>query len=555
MLIVVTSVSLCVHIYSSCYMSEDPSICRFLSYLSLFTFFMLVLISSDNFIVLFLGWEGVGLCSYLLISFWFTRISSNKAALKAMIVNRVGDCSFSLGIFCIYYVFRSFDFHTVFTLVPYFINTQIYFLFFIADTLTIICILLFIGSVAKSAQVGLHTWLPDAMEGPTPVSALIHAATMVTAGVFLLIRCSPLFEYSSFSLLIITFSGAITCFFASTIGIVQNDLKKVIAYSTCSQLGYMIFACGLSNYNIAFFHLFNHAFFKALLFLSAGSIIHSMSNEQDMRKMGGLLKLLPFTYSMVLIGSLSLMGFPFLSGFYSKDLILEIAFANLSLQGYFSYWMGTSAAFFTAFYSFRLIFLVFWAKPKAYKVIFNKVHELSFIMAVPLMFLCLGSIFSGFFFKDLFVGPGTCFFQGSIFILPSNYNVIEAEFSPTFFKMLPTFFSLLGASCSIYFYSYCLHFLTLIQWSFLGRLFYLFLLDKWFFDILYNIYVVQFLFNCGFYITYIIVDKGFIENIGPFGIINFFSYSTRFFTISGILYNHALFIFLSLIFLFHFVFK
>jgi len=349
MLIVVLFVSSVVHLYSTEYMGHDPHLPRFMSYLSLFTFFMLILVTADNFIQMFVGWEGVGLCSYLLISFWFTRIQANKAAVKAMMVNRVGDFGLALGIFTVFIAFHSVDYATVFANVPSAVGTTFSFLGFNLDVLTVAGLLIFVGAVGKSAQIGLHTWLPDAMEGPTPVSALIHAATMVTAGVFLVCRCSPLFEYAPSALVVVTCMGAMTAFFAATTGLLQNDLKRVIAYSTCSQLGYMIFACGVSNYAVGMFHLANHAFFKALLFLSAGSVIHAVSDEQDMRRMGGLRRLIPFTYAMFFVGSLSLMGFPFLTGFYSKDVILEVAYAKYTVAGHFAHWLGTMAAFFYCF--------------------------------------------------------------------------------------------------------------------------------------------------------------------------------------------------------------
>jgi len=392
MLIVVTFVSSLVHLYSISYMSEDPHLPRFMSYLSIFTFFMLMLVTGDNFLQMFFGWEGVGLASYLLINFWFTRLQANKSAIKAMLVNRVGDFGLALGIMGIFSLFKTVDFTTVFACANQFAGQsfhQMYnglapaaklvglsvafspedtgltssnmgsnFLFctFEVDVLTTLCLLLFVGAVGKSAQLGLHTWLPDAMEGPTPVSALIHAATMVTAGVFMIARCSPLFEYAPTALVVITFVGAMTSFFAATTGVVQNDLKRVIAYSTCSQLGYMVFACGISQYSVGVFHLMNHAFFKALLFLSAGSVIHALSDEQDMRKMGGIVQLLPFTYAMMVIGSLALIGFPFLTGFYSKDVILEVAYAKYTVSGNFAYWLGSLSALFTSYYSFRLLF-------------------------------------------------------------------------------------------------------------------------------------------------------------------------------------------------------
>ena len=313
---VVTFVSSIVHLYSTEYMEHDPHLPRFMSYLSLFTFFMLILITANNFLQMFVGWEGVGLSSYLLINFWFTRIQANKAAIKAMLVNRVGDFAILLAIFSIYFIFNTLDYEVIFTLVPLVLNYSVVIGFLKLPLLDLICILLFIGAMGKSAQLGLHTWLPDAMEGPTPVSALIHAATMVTAGVFLLARCSFIFEFSPVALNFVTFIGSLTAFFAATTGLFQNDMKKVIAYSTCSQLGYMIFSCGLSSYEVGVFHLSNHAFFKALLFLGAGSVIHAVNDEQDMRKLGGLQKLLPFSYAIMLIGSLALMGFPFLTGFY-----------------------------------------------------------------------------------------------------------------------------------------------------------------------------------------------------------------------------------------------
>ena len=392
MLIVVTFISSLVHIYSTEYMEYDPHLTRFMSYLSLFTFFMLILITANNFLQMFVGWEGVGLSSYLLINFWFTRIQANKSAIKAMLVNRVGDFFILLAIFSLYFVFNSLDYDVVFNLVPLILTNKILIGCFDFFSIDLICILLFLGAMGKSAQLGLHTWLPDAMEGPTPVSALIHAATMVTAGVFLLSRCSFLFEYSFTALNFIMFIGSTTAFFASTTGLFQNDIKKVIAYSTCSQLGYMIFACGLSSYEVGVFHLSNHAFFKALLFLGAGSVIHAVADEQDMRKMGGLKNILPFSYTIMFIGSLALIGFPFLTGFYSKDTILEIAFAKYSIMGHFCYFLGTFAAFFTSFYSTRLLFLVFLAEPNGNKISLLNAHEGSWRMTLPLFILSILSI-------------------------------------------------------------------------------------------------------------------------------------------------------------------
>jgi len=367
MIVVVTFISSLVHLYSTEYMENDPHLTRFMSYLSLFTFFMLILVTADNFLQMFVGWEGVGVSSYLLINFWFTRIQANKAAIKAMLVNRVGDFFLLLGMFTIYMNFGSLNYDIVFNSVHEVSNNISLFGIYEINSIDLICLFLFLGAMGKSAQIGLHTWLPDAMEGPTPVSALIHAATMVTAGVFLVCRCSYLFEQSPFVLSIVTLVGAMTAFFAATTGLFQNDMKKVIAYSTCSQLGYMVFACGLSSYDVGMFHLSNHAFFKALLFLGAGAVIHAVSDEQDMRKMGGLKNLLPFTYSVILIGSLALVGFPFLAGFYSKDIILEVSGSTYTTVGLFSYVLGIIAAFCTSFYSTRLFFLVFLANPNGNK--------------------------------------------------------------------------------------------------------------------------------------------------------------------------------------------
>jgi NADH-ubiquinone oxidoreductase chain 5 len=439
MLLVVTIVSALVHLYSMDYMLHDPHLPRFMSYLSLFTFFMFLLVVGNNFIILFLGWEGVGLCSYLLISFWYTRIQANKAAIKALIVNRIADLALTIGMVSIFFIFKSLDFHVIFSLAPFLTNVDFYFFTYQVTALTFICFLLFVGAMGKSAQIGLHTWLPDAMEGPTPVSALIHAATMVTAGVFLIIKCSPLFEYVPNVLSFITFIGGTTAFFSATVGLFQNDIKKVIAYSTCSQLGYMIFACGLSNYHAGLFHLINHAFFKALLFLSAGAIIHSLSNEQDIRKFGNLISLLPFTSTMFLIGTLSLIGLPFLTGFYSKDLILELALTKYSLEGSFVYSLGIITAFLTSFYSFRLFYMTFLYQNNSFRQIINHVHELPLKMGIALAILSLGSIFFGYFAKDLLIGLGTNFWNESIFILPKHNNQLEAEFfgllNSSFFEM------------------------------------------------------------------------------------------------------------------------
>ena len=524
MIVVVGSVSTLVHIYSFGYMSGDPHLSRFMSYLSFFTFFMLMLVTSDNFIQLFLGWEGVGLCSYLLIGFWSTRIQANKSAIKALILNKIGDFGVLIAIVLIFIVFQSVNFSTVFPLVPYFFNKTVFFLFWELNVITLICFLLFIGAVGKSAQLGLHTWLPDAMEGPTPVSALIHAATMVTAGVFLIIRCSPIFEYSPTMLSIITFMGALTAFFAATAGVVQNDLKKVIAYSTCSQLGYMVFSCGLSGYSVSLFHLANHAFFKALLFLSAGCVIHSLSDEQDMRRMGGLIKLLPLTYTLFLIGTLALIGFPFLTGFYSKDVILEIAYTKYDVSSLFSYWLGTLTAGFTAFYSFRLLFLTFLGENNAYKSVMKTVHESSWVMIIPLFLLVFGSIFIGYLAKDLFLGLGSDAFINSIFVHPKNLIFIDAEFIPYHIKLIPLIFSFSGILMCFLFYTillkikpFWINFYLNNNLMNIHHFFYKFFNKKWFFDTVYNLFIGYPVLKAGYNITFKLLDKGVIEFFGPYG--------------------------------------
>jgi proton-translocating NADH-quinone oxidoreductase chain L len=520
MLIVVTFISTLVHLYSTEYMEYDPHLPRFMSYLSLFTFFMLILITANNFLQMFVGWEGVGLSSYLLINFWFTRIQANKAAIKAMLINRVGDFALLLAIFAIYFVFNSLDYDTVFSLTPLMLDYKILIGGVKIPALDMICLLLFFGAMGKSAQLGLHTWLPDAMEGPTPVSALIHAATMVTAGVFLLARCSHLFEYSQLALNFIMFIGSATAFFASTTGLFQNDMKRVIAYSTCSQLGYMVFACGLSSYEVGIFHLSNHAFFKALLFLGAGSVIHAVADEQDMRKMGGLRNLLPFTYSIMLIGSLALMGFPFLTGFYSKDTILEVAYAKYTIWGHFSYYLGTFAAFFTAFYSIRLLFLVFLAEPNGHKTSILNAHEGSWRMTFPLFILSIFSISIGFLTRDLFIGFGTNFWGMSIFVLPQNYVLADIEFIDLFHKLLPLIISILGASFAYFLYAFGLEFFYTIKKTVLFKRIYNFLNRKWYFDRLYNEVFGQYALNLSYHFAYKNVDRGIIEKFGPSGIVS-----------------------------------
>jgi len=531
MLIVVLSVSVLVHIYSTGYMSDDPHRPRFMSYLSLFTLFMIILVTADNYLQLFIGWEGVGLCSYLLINFWFTRIQANKSAIKAMIVNRIGDLGLALAMFTMAYSFGSLDYATIFALTDYFPSSYL----FTTEikTVTVIGILLFIGAVGKSAQLGLHTWLPDAMEGPTPVSALIHAATMVTAGVFLLIRSSYILEFSEFTLSLIIIVGSITALFAATVGLVQNDIKKVIAYSTCSQLGYMVFSCGISNYSTSLFHLMNHAFFKALLFLSAGAVIHALADEQDMRKMGGLIKTLPFTYSLMFIGSLSLAGFPFLTGFYSKDAILELTYAHYSISGNFAYWLGTVSALFTSFYSFRLLFQTFINNPQSSLNNLKYSGESPWVISLPLFILSIGSIFLGYIAKDMFIGPGSSFFTHSIFVNSNHITLINAEFLSPLIKFIPVIASIFGAVVSIIIYSK--------SRNINNRSIYIFLSNKWHFDFIYNNYIVKPIFLWGHTVSYKVLDKGLLEAIGPLGLSKGIVYLSTVFSKlqSGQVYNYA----------------
>ena len=545
---VVTFVSSLVHLYSTEYMCNDPHLSRFMSYLSLFTFFMLILVTADNYIQMFVGWEGVGLCSFLLINFWFTRIQANKAAIKAMILNRIGDFGLALGILTIFVKYQAVDYATVFTITPKFAGQTFNFLNFNLDLLTVIGLLLFVGAIGKSAQLGLHTWLPDAMEGPTPVSALIHAATMVTAGVFLLARSSPLLEYAPNVLTFVTLVGAMTAFFAATTGLLQNDLKRVIAYSTCSQLGYMVFACGLSNYNVGVFHLANHAFFKALLFLGAGSVIHAVADEQDMRKMGGLRKLVPFTYSVMMIGSLALMGFPFLTGFYSKDVILEVAYGKYTAVGHFAYILGTLAAFFTAFYSMRLAHLTFLSEPNGYRSVIMNAHDSPIRMALPLAILTVPSIFIGYYTKDMFIGMGTDFWGNSIYISPNNMNAIDAEFISQVWKLLPVCLSIFGASLSFYLYTFGTQILYDWKVSSKGKNLYNFLNKKWFFDKVYNEYITKSFLSFGYHISYKTIDRGIIELLGPMGFSKLVSLQASILQRlqTGFLYHYTLIILISL---------
>ena len=489
MLFLVTFISFLVHIYSTSYMEFDPHLQRFLSYLSLFTFFMIVLLTADNLIQLFIGWEGVGLCSYLLVNFWYTRLQANKSAIKAMLVNKIGDIGLLLAIV---FLWKNVGLTYYFHLFPLYNSLSL------QNYLNIINILLLIGVIGKSAQIGLHMWLPDAMEGPTPVSALIHAATMVTAGVFLIIRTSPLFEQTPLILLLIVLIGSITCFFSASIGLTQSDLKKVIAYSTCSQLGYMVVICGFSYYDLSLFHLLNHGFFKALLFLSAGSIIHAVNDEQDIRKIGGVLQSIPFSYICMFIGSISLMGLPFLTGFYSKDLLLEVIYQQHYLS--FSLWLGLGGAFMTAFYSFRLIFISFFSKPQ-YNIKL-KIHEGNWNLILPLFILLVNSIILGFFLKGLILND-----YKPIMLLNIN-------------KFSPLISGLLGSILSIY-----MGYFLIKTWKIkiIIHKVYHFIIKTWYFDQLISFFLVKPFLSYGFNFTYKVIDNQILEIFGPYKISKEFS--------------------------------
>jgi NADH-quinone oxidoreductase subunit L len=516
MLMMVSVVSAAIHIYSIGYMSHDKSIPRFMSYLSFFTFFMLALVAADNFVQMFFGWEGVGLCSYLLIGFWYDRDTADAAAIKAFVVNRIGDFGFLLGIFAVFFIFGSLQFDAVFAGAPDIAGNTITFLSWQLDALTVTCILLFVGAMGKSAQIGLHTWLPDAMEGPTPVSALIHAATMVTAGVFMVARFSPLFEYAPNALAFVAVIGGTTAIFAASVGMVQNDIKRVIAYSTCSQLGYMFFAAGVSAYSAAMLHLFTHAFFKALLFLGAGSVIHAMSGEQDMRKMGGIWRQVPVTYAVMWVGSLALAGIPWFSGYFSKDTILEAAWAAETGVGHYAYWMGIFAAFLTAFYSWRLLIMTFHGAPRASDEVMHHVHESPMVMLAPLIFLSLGAVFAGGIAESFFVGEDRAAFWGNSILVLSEHDPLEnTHHIPAIIGMLPLIAGVLGIAVAYYCYMFRPDLPAIIAARF--RPLYLFLLDKWYFDELYDRLFVRTAFWGGRFL-WKQGDGATIDGLGPDGI-------------------------------------
>jgi len=516
MLVVVTSVSSLVHIYSIGYMSHDPHQTRFFAYLSFFTFAMLILVTSNNFLQLFFGWEGVGLASYLLIGFWHKKDSANSAAMKAFVVNRVGDFGFLIGLAILFFYTSSLDFDTIFSMNEQLSSNTFSIFNMDFNVLNTACFFLFMGAMGKSAQLFLHTWLPDAMEGPTPVSALIHAATMVTAGIFLVARCSPLFEMSPSILSFITYIGASTAFFAATVALVQNDIKRIVAYSTCSQLGYMFVALGSGAYQIAIFHLFTHAFFKALLFLGSGSVIHAVSDEQDIRKMGGLYKLIPFTWIVMLIGTLGLTGAPLLSGYYSKDGIIEAAFVSQTEGHFYAFYLLVFSALLTSFYSWRLIFLTFNGKSNISTEIFSKIHESPKVMLFPLMILSILTIFSGIYFVDYFMSHDYQFlWQTAIYLSESNHVIESIHYVPKWVKYSPLVMMVLGLITAIIFY--------LIYPSipkFLSNKFnplYKFLLNKWYFDELYELIFVRNISRIGNFLSNF-GDKRVIDGLGPDGI-------------------------------------
>ena len=546
MLVVVTTVSSLVHLYSIGYMADDPSRPRFFSYLSLFTFAMLMLVTADNLVQLFFGWEGVGLASYLLIGFWYEKPSANAAAIKAFVVNRVGDFGFALGIFLVFVLTQSVSFDQIFAAAPGLAHTTIHVFGSDMDAMTITCLLLFMGAMGKSAQFLLHTWLPDAMEGPTPVSALIHAATMVTAGVFMVARLSPLFEQAPAALTFVTIIGATTAFFAATIGLVQNDIKRVIAYSTCSQLGYMFVGLGVGGYSLGIFHLFTHAFFKALLFLGAGAVIIAMHHEQDMRNMGGLWRKIPFTFAMMTIGTLALTGFPFTAGYFSKDAIIEAAFASERSGAFYGYVLTTVAAGLTSFYSWRLVFLTFFGAPRwapaGHETGHDHAahdheshdhqthddgahghhghaldpHEAPLPMLVPLGVLAVGALFAGLVFSHDFIGEGGPeFWKSALYLSPGNHILEAREEIPELAKLLPTLLMVVGFLVALLFYQLVPSLPHKLAQAL--RPLYEFLLNKWYFDELYDAIFVRPAFWLG-RLFWKGGDGAIIDRLGPDGV-------------------------------------
>jgi NADH-ubiquinone oxidoreductase chain 5 len=544
MLIPVLIVSSLVHVYSIGYMSHDPHNQRFFSYLSLFTFMMIILVTANNFLLMFVGWEGVGICSYLLVSFWFTRIAANQSSMSAFLTNRVGDCFLTIGMFAILWSYGNIDYYTVFSLSPYYSE----------NIIIIIGICLLIGAMAKSSQIGLHVWLPMAMEGPTPVSALIHAATMVTAGVYLLMRASPLIEYSSTVLILCLWVGAITTVFSSLIGLFQQDIKKVIAYSTMSQLGMMVIAIGLSSYNIALFHLVNHAFYKGLLFLGAGAVIHAVTDNQDFRKYGGLIYYLPLTYSVMLIASMSLVAIPFMSGFYSKDFILESAFGQYYLSSITVYFVAIIGAMFTTLYSIKVLYLTFLTNPNGPLINYktgHSAHEADIYMSIPLILLAVFSIFFGYITKDIFIGIGSNFFSdNSLFFHPKHEIMLDTEFAvPSIFKLLPLFFTIFLSLLSIFFTEFYPRLLIRFKLSLLGYNIFSFLNQRFAVELFHNKYFSGIILKLGGQ-TVKVMDKGSVEIFGPFGLERKLKEISRSINSlsTGIVTSYALYILIGLIF-------
>jgi NADH-ubiquinone oxidoreductase chain 5 len=541
MLIPVLIVSSLVHIYSIGYMSHDPHNQRFFSYLSLFTFMMIILVTANNFLLMFVGWEGVGVCSYLLVSFWYTRVAANQSSISAFLTNRVGDCFLTIGIFAILWSFGNVEYSTVFSLSP----------FISENVITLVGICLLIGAMAKSSQVGLHVWLPMAMEGPTPVSALIHAATMVTAGVYLLMRTSPVIEYSSTVLIICLWLGAITTVFSSLIGLFQQDIKKVIAYSTMSQLGMMVIAIGLSSYNIALFHLINHAFYKGLLFLGAGAVIHAVSDNQDFRKYGGLKHFLPLTYSVMLIASLSLVAFPYMTGFYSKDFILESAYGQFYFSSTVVYFIATIGAMFTTLYSVKVLYLTFLTNPNGPLINYKQAHEGDIYMVIPLIILAFFSVFFGYITKDLFIGLGSDFFSdNSLFIHPSHEIMLDTEFAvPYIFKLLPLFFTSILIVTSLLLSEFLPKLLLHFKFSRSGYNLFSFFSQRFLIELFYNKYITNIVLKLGGQTTKVL-DKGSIEYIWHYGLEKgLLNLSRNLSSLdTGVITSYALYILIGLIF-------
>lgn len=544
MLIPVLIVSSLVHVYSIGYMSHDPHNQRFFSYLSLFTFMMIILVTGNNFLLMFVGWEGVGICSYLLVSFWFTRIAANQSSMSAFLTNRVGDCFLTIGMFAMLWSFGNVDYYTIFSLTPYYSE----------NVIILVGICLLIGAMAKSSQVGLHVWLPMAMEGPTPVSALIHAATMVTAGVYLLMRASPLIEYSSTILILCLWVGAITTVFSSLVGLFQQDIKKVIAYSTMSQLGMMVIAVGLSSYNIALFHLVNHAFYKGLLFLGAGAVIHAVSDNQDFRKYGGLIYYLPLTYSVMLIASLSLVAIPFMTGFYSKDFILESTFGQFHISSIIVYFIAIIGAMFTTLYSVKVLYLTFLSNPNGplvnYKQAAPHDGEGDIFMSMPLIILAVFSIFFGYLTKDIFIGLASGFFSdNSLFIHPLHETILDTEFAiPTLFKLLPLFLTISLSLISLLFTEFYPKLLVRFKLSNFGYNIFSFFNQRFLVELFYNKYISGIILKLGGQTTKD-MDKGLVELIGPYGIqrnLTYLSVSINNLT-TGVVTSYALYILIGLI--------